>query len=52
MKFLKYNSENYEGDERPFLNKDVDNVVSSYRIFILVSNSSGFDSWGIFDFIG
>ena len=37
-------SENYEGDERTFIDKG-DEIVSWYRIFLLAHNGSGFDSW-------
>ena len=45
MNMLKYISENYEGDERTYVDKDGDEIVSSYRILLVAHNSSGFDSW-------
>ena len=42
---LKYFSENYEGDERTYIDKGCEEIVSSYRCLILTYNSSGFDSW-------
>ena len=42
---LKYISENYEGDERTYIDKDGDEIVSSYRLLLVAHNSSGFDSW-------
>ena len=45
MNMLKYISENYEGDERTFIDKDGDEIVSSYRLLLVAHNSSGFDSW-------
>ena len=45
MKILEYNSENYEGDERTYVDKDGDEIVNSYKILLLAHNSSGFDSW-------
>ena len=45
MDMLKYNSENYDGDERTYIDKDGDEIVSSYRLLLVAHNSSGFDSW-------
>ena len=45
MNMLKNIAENYEGDERTFIDKDGDEVVGSYRILILAHDSSGFDNW-------
>ena len=45
MNMLKYISENYEGDERTYTDKDGDEIVSSYRLLLVAHNSSGFDSW-------
>ena len=45
MNMLKYSSENYDGDERTYIDKDGDEIVSSYRLFLVAHNSSGFDSW-------
>ena len=41
----KHISENYEGDERTYIDKDGDEIVSSYRLLLVAHNSSGFDSW-------
>ena len=45
MNMLKYISENYDGDERTYIDKDGDEIISSYRLFLVAHNSSGFDSW-------
>ena len=45
MNMLKYISENNEGDERTYIDKDGDEIVSSYRLILVAHNSSGFDSW-------
>ena len=45
MNMLKYISENYDGDERTYIDKDGDEIVSSYRLLLVAQNSSGFDSW-------
>ena len=45
MNMLKYISENYDGDERTYVDKDGDEIVSSYRLLLVAHNSSGFDSW-------
>ena len=45
MDMPKYISENYEGDERTYIDKDGDEIVSSYRLLFVAHNSSGFDSW-------
>ena len=45
MKMLKYISENYDGDERTYIDKDGDEIISSYRLLLVAHNSSGFDSW-------
>ena len=42
---LKYISENYDGDEKTYIDKDGDEIISSYRLLLLAHNSSGFDSW-------
>ena len=42
---LKYISENYDGDERTYIDKDGDEIISSYRLLLVAHNSSGFDSW-------
>ena len=40
-----YISDNYEGDERTYNDKNGDEIVSSYRLLLVAHNSSGFDSW-------
>ena len=45
MNRLQYISESYEGDERTYNDKDVDDIVSAYRLLLVAHNSSGFDSW-------
>ena len=45
MNMLKYISENYKGDERTYIDKDGDEIVSSYRLLLVAHSSSGFDSW-------
>ena len=44
---LRYISENYEGDERTYIDKDSNEIVSLYRFLLVVHNSSGFDSWAV-----
>ena len=45
MNMLKYISENYDGDERTYIDKDGDEIISSYRLLFVAHNSPGFDSW-------
>ena len=45
MDMLEYNSENFDGDERTYIDKDGDEIVSSYKMLLVAHNSSGFDSW-------
>ena len=45
MNKLKYISKNYEGDEKTYIDRDGDEIISSYRLLIVAHNSSGFDSW-------
>ena len=45
MNMLKKISENYDGDERTYIDKDGDEIISSYRLLLVAHNSSGFDSW-------
>ena len=40
----KYNSANYEGDERLFIGKNGVKIVSSSRLSLVAHNASGFDS--------
>ena len=42
---LKNTSKNYEGDEKTYIDRDGDEIVSSYRLLLVAHNSSGFDSW-------
>ena len=44
MTMLKYISENYEGDENTYIDKDGDQIVSSFRHLLVALNASGFDS--------
>ena len=41
----KYFSENYEGDERNYIDKNGDEIGSLYRNLLLAHNSSGLHSW-------
>ena len=45
MDVLKYISENYDGDELSYIDKDGDEIISSYRLLLVAQKSSGFDSW-------
>ena len=45
MNMLKYISKNYDGDERTYIDRDGDEIISSYRLLLVAHNSSGFDSW-------
>ena len=45
MDMLKYISENYEGDERTYIDKHGDEVASSYRLLLVAHNTIAFDSW-------
>ena len=45
MDMLKYISQNYDGNERTYNDKDGDETVSSYRLLLVAHNSSGFDGW-------
>ena len=45
MNMLKYISDNYEGDERAYIDRDENEIVSSYKLLLVAHNSSGFDSW-------
>ena len=45
MNMLKYFSENYDGDEKIYIDKDGDEIISSYRLLLVAHKSSGFDSW-------
>ena len=45
MNMLKYISKNYEGDEKTYIDRDGDEIVSSYTLLLVAHNSSVFDSW-------
>ena len=47
MNVLNSISENYEGDERIYIDKDGDEIVSSYRLLLVARNSAGLDSWAV-----
>ena len=47
MNMLKYVSEKYNGDERTYIDKNGDEIVSSCRLLLVAHNSSGFDSWAV-----
>ena len=42
---LKNISEVYIGDERTYIDKRGDEIVSSYKLLLVAHNSSGFGSW-------
>ena len=44
MNLPKYISENLERDERTYINKDANEIISSYRFSLLAHNASGFES--------
>ena len=50
MNMPKYISKNYDGDGRTFINKDGDDIVSSYRLLLVAHNDSGFDIWVVLNF--
>ena len=45
MNMLNFNSESYEGDERTYIDKDGDDVVSSHKPLLVAHISSAFDCW-------
>ena len=45
MNLAKHFSENYEGDERTYIDKDGVEIVSSYRLLLVARDSGEFDSW-------
>ena len=45
MDMLKYFSEIYESDERTYIDKDGDKIISSYRLLVVAHNSRGFENW-------
>ena len=42
---LGFISESCKGDGRTYIDKNGDEIVSSYRLLLVAHNSSGFDSW-------
>ena len=51
MNMLKNNSENYDGDEKTYVDKEGDEIVSSYRLLLVARNSNSFDSWVVLNFL-
>ena len=49
MNMLKFISEKHKRDERTCIDKDGDEIVSSYRLLFVASTSSGFDSWVVWN---
>ena len=45
MDMRVYISENHMGDESTNIDRDGDEIVSSYRFLLVAHNASGFDSW-------
>ena len=45
MDMLTNNSENYEGDERTYIDKDGDEIISPFRLLLVAQKSACFDSW-------
>ena len=45
MNMLKYISENYEGDERTYIDKDGHEIGSLYRLLMVAHNAIAFDGW-------
>ena len=45
MNMLKLVSENCEGDERTYIDRECNEMVCSYRILLLAHNASVFDNW-------
>ena len=45
MDILEIFSQNYEGDERTYIDNEGDEIVSSCRNLLLAQNLSGFDGW-------
>ena len=45
MNRLKYISENYDGDEKIYIDKNGNEIINSYKLLLVAHNSSGFDSW-------
>ena len=40
MNMLEYISKNYDGDERIYIDKDGDEIISSCRLLLVAHNSS------------
>ena len=51
MDMLKYISENCEGDERTYIDKDGDEIVRSYRLLVVAHDSGSFGSWVVMNFL-
>ena len=45
MNMLENSSEIHDGVERTYIDKDGDEIASSYRLLLVANNNSGFDSW-------
>ena len=45
LNMLQYISENYKAEERSFIVRDGDEIVSLCRLLMKAHNSSGFDGW-------
>ena len=45
MTMLEYIAEHYEGDERTYIDKDGDEMFSSYRLFLVAHIASCSDNW-------
>ena len=45
MNMPKYITEKNEGDEKTYIDKDGDEIISSYKHSLVVHFASGFDSW-------
>ena len=43
--FAKHNSENYEGNEKNYIDEGGDEIYSLYEILSLAHITIGFDSW-------
>ena len=52
MNMPNYISKTHEGDERTYIDKEGDEIVSSYRVLLVAHNSSGFDSWVVLNSLG
>ena len=45
LNMLNYFSENFEGNERTYIDKDGDETLSSYKMLLAGHKANGFDSW-------